>query len=359
MRDQTASSDRDAAVSAEPAGQSERDEEDELGTLRRLNRERLVAEMRAGAETLVGRPAHYKIELTNYCNLACVMCPHPSMEREVGYMRPEVFRKIIDEISPEAEFVYLHHLGESLFHPRIGELIRYARDHRVPCGLSTNATYLDERKGRALLDAGIDLLIVSLDGASPESYERVRVGGDFARTVRNVERFFELVERTPGSRTRVAVQMIVLPETQPEIDAFAAKWGDRVTIKIARDWAGQVVLPRGFGGGGFHKTLDACRLLWTELTVLWDGDVVTCANVYEKINVLGNLATQPLEDVWNGPLMRELRRRHLADQVRGIRVCETCPRHKLDADDFVRVDQLQQRVRAYGQGGRAAQPGLS
>ena len=67
-----------------------------------------------------------------------------------------------------------HHLVESLFHGRIGELIRYGRSRGAAMGLSTNATFLDERKGRALLDSGLDFLVISVDAASPEAYRALR-----------------------------------------------------------------------------------------------------------------------------------------------------------------------------------------
>src|SRR5690242_16267208 len=121
----------------------------EMAELWRQNRERLAADHVEARPASTGRPAHMKIELTNYCNLACPMCPHAQMQREVGYMKPELFRRIIDMAVPELEFAYLHHLGESLFHGRIGELIRYGRSRGVAMGLSTNATYLDHRKGKA------------------------------------------------------------------------------------------------------------------------------------------------------------------------------------------------------------------
>ena len=81
----------------------------------RRNREQLVRDMQAGRTQLSGKPVHLKLELTNYCNLSCPMCPHQSMQRPVGYMSPTLFRRIIDQAVPELEFAYVHHLGESLF----------------------------------------------------------------------------------------------------------------------------------------------------------------------------------------------------------------------------------------------------
>jgi radical SAM protein with 4Fe4S-binding SPASM domain len=102
-----------------------------------------------------------------------------------------------------------------------------------------------------------------------------------------------------------------------------------------------------------------CKMLWSEVTVLWDGAVVPCVNVYERENLLGDLSRQSLDEIWNGPAMVAYRAAHLADQVDHIRVCNTCPRHRFDHDDFVAIDQLQQRIRNYVRADLTPQPGLS
>jgi radical SAM protein with 4Fe4S-binding SPASM domain len=334
----------------------------EMVELWRSNRQALADDHRATRTVATGKPAHMKIELTNYCNLACPMCPHQQMTREVGYMKPELYRRIIDLAVPELEFAYLHHLGESLFHGKIGDFIRYGRARGVAMGLSTNATYLDHRKGRALLESGLDFLVISMDGASPDTYDRIRVGGDFATTVRNVRAFFELKRRIPN-QTTVVVQMIVTADNRHEVAAFAELWrgdGAQVMIKEARDWAGQVKLVElGKRRPPSLVNRGACKMLWTELTVLWDGAVVPCVNVYERENLLGDLSRQTLEEVWNGPTMQGYRAAHAADAVDGIRVCNTCPRHTFDHRDFIEVDQLRQRIRNYVRTDLTPQPGLS
>ena len=321
-----------------------------VAALWRQNRSQLVDDHLSERVVSTGRPAHMKIELTNYCNLACPMCPHEQMEREVGYMKPELFKRIIDMAAPELEFAYLHHLGESLFHGKIGDLIRYGKSKGVAMGLSTNATYLDSRKGKVLLESGLDFLVISMDGASPDTYARVRVGGDFATTVKNVRAFFELKKQIPNHLV-VVVQMIVTDQNRAEVEPFAKLWeADKaqVMIKEARDWAGQVKLYQ-LGKQVESPQVDhtPCKMLWTELTVLWDGSVVPCVNVYEKQNVLGDLSRQSLDEVWNGLLMKQIRRAHIDDEVAGIEVCATCPRHRFDHPNFVAHDQLAQRMRNY------------
>lgn len=327
--------------------------EPELATLWHENRRRLAEGLLRAQTSLHGRPTHLKIELTNYCNLACPLCPHAQMRRPTGYMRPDLFRRIIDDAAPHLEFAYLHHLGESLFHPHLGDLIRYGRRHGARMGLSTNATFLDERRGRTVLDADLDFLVISIDGATATSYERARAGADFATTTANVRAFLRL----PRGTTTVVVQMIVTPDNAHEVEPFAATWrseGAQVMIKEARDWAGQI--PLGRPAPVSHAP---CKMPWTELTILWDGRVVPCANYAEPTCVLGDLTTHSLDEIWNGPALLGLRTAHLADDLAGNPICSACPRHPLDASDFVSVDALAARRRTYLRDDLAPQPGLS
>jgi MoaA/NifB/PqqE/SkfB family radical SAM enzyme len=327
-----------------------------MEALWRTNRARLAGDLTHARTQSSGRPSHLKIELTNYCNLACPMCPHPQMKRAHGYMTESLFRAIIDQAIPELEFAYLHHLGESLFHPRLGALIGYAHHRGVPTGLSTNATFLDGRKARALLENRLDFLVISVDAASAATYDRMRTGADFHTTTRHVRDFLAL-RRRMRAPTSVAVQLIVTDWNRDEIDGFAAEWADSgasIMIKEARDWAGQVRLP--VLGAPHARSLEPCKMPWTELTVLWDGGVVACANFYERDHLLGDLSAQSLDEVWNGPALSALRGAHL--DATPVPICATCPRHPLTGD-FVPISQLAQRLRTYGSESLTPRPGLS
>jgi radical SAM protein with 4Fe4S-binding SPASM domain len=336
-------------------------------TLHAGNRARLAASYLAGVGRPSGRPAHLKIELTNACNLRCPLCPHPRMERAQGMMSPSLLARIVEMAAPELEFAYLHHLGESLLHPALGEMIAIAKSRGAAVGLSTNGTLLDGERSAALLDGGLDLLVISLDAASEATYAAMRpprrVGAtSLAAVTGRIEAF--LVEREirarAGGRPLVSVQMLVTPKNAPEADAFVARWhrperGVAVMLKEPRDWAGAVPLvppPSTVGRG-------RCRMPWTELTILWDGRVVPCANHAEAVNVLGDLTHQTLDEVWNGPAMRALRAAHARGDAAAVPVCARCPGHVLDGDDFVAVDQLAQRRRTYIEGGTTLRAGLS
>jgi len=91
----------------------------------------------------------------------------------MGKMEFSLFQKIIDEIAPFADLVYLHGLGEPFLHPDIFEFVEYAKSKRIRVGLSTNALLLDKTRSKKLLDSGIDCVILAVDGVTEETCERI------------------------------------------------------------------------------------------------------------------------------------------------------------------------------------------
>ena len=104
-----------------------------------LNRLRMVSAYYNGGSMDAIYPQEVAIELTNHCNLACVMCPHSVMQREKGFMTEDTFRRIIDEIKGHTELVYLHGIGESVLHKDLNAFTGYAASQGLTTVLSTNA----------------------------------------------------------------------------------------------------------------------------------------------------------------------------------------------------------------------------
>src|SRR5579864_4885185 len=122
----------------------------------------------SGGPRLVPLPRELYLESTNRCNELCDQCPRTHLGREAD--RDLTFaeaRAIIDQL-PVLDRVVLHGLGEPLLNPELPAIVAYLRARGTYALFNSNATALSERVGRALIDAGLNELRVSLDGASPE-----------------------------------------------------------------------------------------------------------------------------------------------------------------------------------------------
>ena len=126
------------------------------------------------ARTQLPLPRELYIESTTRCNEFCDQCPRTHLGREADRdIAPDEVARIIEQI-PDLERVVLHGLGEPLLNARLPEIVALLRARNVWTLFNTNALLLNERRGRALIEAGLSELRVSLDGATPGMYARVR-----------------------------------------------------------------------------------------------------------------------------------------------------------------------------------------
>lgn len=288
-----------------------------------------------GQTKYVPPPDRMYIESTNICNLNCIMCPTglKQIVRPKGYMDFDVFKQIVDEMAPWVRATTLHIWGEPLLHPRIFDMVEYCRRKGLRSEISTNATLLNEEKARRLLDAGLNAIYLSIDGLRPETYENIRVRADFERTNANIRRFVEL--KVEGNYpTYVNIQIIKMKQTLNEIHDFVREWSipgvDRINVKAFDTWAGQIDEIARLSPDG-EKRLPrrwACPNLWYHVHIYWDGSIAMCDRDFNLAFPLGNVIDPDgkvrVMKNWNGPLMQELRRRHLENDLDDVVPCNTC-----------------------------------
>ncbi|HTY64894.1 MAG TPA: radical SAM protein [Acidobacteriota bacterium] len=134
------------------------------------------------------------IEPTNRCNLDCRTCMRNSWDEPLGQMSRETFARIIDglrSISPSPT-VFMGALGEPLAHPDILDMVAQAKELGSSVEMITNGTLLKKDLSKKLIDAGLDKLWVSLDGATPECYGDVRLGALLPEVLENLRVFGRL-----------------------------------------------------------------------------------------------------------------------------------------------------------------------
>jgi MoaA/NifB/PqqE/SkfB family radical SAM enzyme len=165
-------------------------------------------------------PVCLYLETTNRCNLLCTTCPRTYEELEPpADMSWELFTSIVDQL-PNIERAVLHGVGEPMLVKNLPRMVRHLKDRGTYVLFNTNGTVLNEKNGRALMDAGLDELRVSLDAATAKSYRAIRGKDYFGRILRNVRAFRNLQEREGRDRPRVSAWLTGLKETIAELPAF-------------------------------------------------------------------------------------------------------------------------------------------
>jgi MoaA/NifB/PqqE/SkfB family radical SAM enzyme len=182
---------------------------------------RYFAHIAADRGTLAeAEPVCLYLETTNRCNLLCTTCPRTFEALEPpGDMSWDLFTRVIDQF-PRLARVVLHGVGEPMMVPALPRMIRYLKDRGTYVLFNTNGTLLSEKKGRQLIDAGLDELRVSLDAADPVAFKLVRGRDMFTRIVRKVRAFRALQRQLAAERPRVSLWLTGLQETVGQLSDF-------------------------------------------------------------------------------------------------------------------------------------------
>ena len=137
-------------------------------------------------------PHQLYIEVTNYCNSLCVSCPltydHFLAFEPKHHLSWDNFRRIVDQV-PHIERVVLHGIGEPLLNRELPRFVAHLKERGAHVLFNTNGVLLDQRRGDALVEAGLDELRVSIDAVTPELYAKLRGIDQLPRIVANVRDF--------------------------------------------------------------------------------------------------------------------------------------------------------------------------
>ena len=171
----------------------------------------------------------FQIEVTSRCNLKCVMCPVTVLaDRWPTLDMPwQTFERIATAFD-HVRWVYLQGWGEPLLQHRLLDMIERAKGAGCEVGFTTNGTRLTPETGERLLDRGLDLLAVSIAGATAATHAAIRVGSDFARLIEHIGRFIALRNARKVAKPKVEVFFLMTPANLRELPAaveLAARLG--------------------------------------------------------------------------------------------------------------------------------------
>ncbi len=274
-------------------------------------------------------PPQLVVENTSRCNLRCLHCAHKSLIRPRRHMEDALWRRIVDEVAAESPACELWptFYGEALvLRDRLWERLDYA--HAAGCRnlvLNTNGTLLDRWDSiDKVLASPLKRLIVSLDGFSAESFERIRLGARRDAVYAAVAELCRRREARGLGHPLVIVQFSVMPQNAHEAEAFRAYWqarGAEVKIRPMLEWGGTVP-----AGTIRHDTDFRCVCPWgnNTMAVLQDGRVSACAVDYEGRFSVGRIGEITVREAWRrlGVALRAPQRANRWDAVPAI--CRGC-----------------------------------
>ncbi len=338
------------------------------------------------------------VEPTSVCNLKCRMCIRNVWNETTGSMSDAVFDRILEGIrscAPPPSVIF-GGFGEPLAHHGIVDMVSQTKAERARVEIITNGTLLNEACAQDLIDAGLDRLWVSLDGAQPEGYADVRLGADIQDVLTNIERFaamrvprqhpvpeigivFVAMKRNIGDLPQLLVKSRELGATHfmvtnlwPHTDELREEIlytrtlasndclgsADIPALKAPRmdihEWAReplyQAICGRWnmhFVGGRNGFEGNHCPFIEDNaLAIAWDGSVSPCLpllhssegylNRVKRFNSswpLGNVAEHQLLELWGAPEHVEFRGKVRDFDFAPCAICDGCPQSETNDED--------------------------
>ena len=163
--------------------------------------------------------ARVYVEPTSACNLSCRTCVRNSWSEPMGTMSMEVYRRLIEGLRgvPSLKKMSFWGFGEPLLHPHIVEMVAMAKRLEAETQVITNGLLLNRQMADALVWAGLDSIVISVDGATPEAYSRVRTGADLRLVQRNVEGLLEARDKSGRGNPEIGLEFVVMRRNVGEL----------------------------------------------------------------------------------------------------------------------------------------------
>lgn len=314
------------------------------------------------------------VEPTNRCNITCRTCMRNIWDTQLGMMSDEIFETLINSLKNFEKLPTLHFsgIGEPLFHRKTPDFIAKANQIGCRTELITNGTLLTKNKGKELIDAGLDMLWISLDGATPESYADVRLGAELPGVIEKMRYFRKLRPGGHHPRPEIGVAFVAMKRNIHELGqviklgrSFGAKhfmvsnvlpYTDELQEEMLYEkslrnitylpspWMPTLSLPKmdlvgnareafldaltsglnvNLAGNNLGGGNDVCIFIESgSLAVGWNGEVAPCPPLlhnhshflkgkprHSYRHIVGMIQERDLQDIWNDPEYVAYRRR--------------------------------------------------
>ncbi len=282
-------------------------------------------------------PLFLHIEPNYRCNFRCPMCTqgNPELIDKFGY--PEQLRtadilKILDEAQRyHCPSISFQGDNEPFLIKELPDWFAQARTRGfLDIMVNTNGSVMTQKLAERVVSSGLTRIRFSLDAVTPDTYAKIRIGGNFTRVMKNIELFLE-VRRTLGSPLpRVGVNCVRMAANADEIEEFKTYWSERVDFVVVQDF----MTPDT--EGDYHH-LDVatrpsvdnfrCAQPWQRLYIRGNGDVTPCCAMFSSYLKLGNIHNTSLHELWNSAPARELRMLQATGRYAENPVCLKCSKN--------------------------------
>ena len=293
-------------------------------------------------------PVPYKIEMehTTQCDKKCIFCEHTYWKNEKKErINFEQYKSVIDQF-PGLRWINITGEGSGFLNPDFMEMIKYSRSKGISVNFVDEMEFIDEEKARQLIEYGVNCIWVSMDGATKETYEKVKVGCNYDKVIENIKILTRLKKELNSPFPYLCFRFIastinyheipMMPKLLHDMDCLSEgsrleyvgvlkfKEIEKYHIKeIPADLKEKAIceaekynMPVFFSHTDEEKLPDLCKCTaWIEPYIMMGGYVVPCCAVmmsnkreFLRKNALGNVREQTIEEIWNSERYKKMRK---------------------------------------------------
>ena len=305
-------------------------------------------------------PYHYVIEPTNVCNLKCPLCPTglDAGGRKKGKMELENFFATIDKIKDHAIELFFQNWGESTLLKHLPEMIKYASDKKIYTILSSNfSTVYKEGYIENLMESGLGLLHIDIDGTTQSVYEKYRRRGNLGLVLKNLKNAIDIKNKKKLTTPTIETTMLVMSHNEHQKEDFV-KLSKK--LKVDKYNLGKIQVNPNTSSSWLPKDNEfiyktyqdknrntQCKWPWSGMVINWDGGISPCCIVDDSEIDFGNFFESSVKDIWNNDYFQSARMTFSDEKltIKQETICNICknethnPTLKRASDSFALLKQ--------------------
>lgn len=260
----------------------------------------------------------------------------------------ELFLRILAQVKDSTHTMQFYFQGEPLLNKQLPEMIALAHKVGIYTIVSTNAQTLNRSMADALVQSGLNHIIVSIDGFTQETYEAYRVGGSLERAL-NAMQFLANTKKEHDSSIRIELQVLRLKTNEHEwgwIKKNYKKLGaTHLVFKTAQLYdfkQGNPLMPTNERYSRYKKTSDGtyihtkskqqnskfiihnstCFRLFSGCVITTEGEVLPCCYDKEHKHSFGNITSHNLPEIFHSQKANSFRHQILHGHL--PKMCQNC-----------------------------------
>ncbi len=291
-------------------------------------------------------PVIYNIETTNACNMLCKMCPRTTMmTRDVETINPQLFQKIVDQITPHSpelwgrweafiadeygisenmmsenhffltiipKVIQLHGYGDPLLDENMPQYVQLLTSRGIPSYFSCNPANIDVEKTVEMFRNGLNYIKYSIESVDDENHKNIRGdASNFSNSYNNILNLLDIKKQNNYGTTIIITMLDLNRDKQKQEFDLLRKAFDGLDVYIYLKSEDQQWYRKDFHGTNSIHWSEFCKHPWMSITVKSNGEIAMCMEDFDNEIILGDSRVDTIQQIWNGEKYSQFRKAHV------------------------------------------------